>query len=71
MYVMGFALPIIHITNRPVVEALLPDFHFVATGSVNLVRRPALDELDCLFERGITPGGDDELKMIGHDDKFV
>jgi hypothetical protein len=47
--IFDLGLPVIGITYGPIVEADLPDFHFLVVGFVDFVGAAAFDELHGLF----------------------
>jgi hypothetical protein len=58
---------IFFISNPMIRKARLPDGHL----RFQAERESSLDELDRLLERYIVVRGDEGMKMVGHDDKFV
>jgi len=69
--IFDLGLPVIAITNSPIVEADLPDFHFLIAGVADSIRAPALDELHGFFEARCSVWSEQEVQMVGHDDEFV
>ena len=71
MNIFNFGLPIIGIANGPIVEADLPDFHFLVSCFADLMGGAALDELNGFFKTCCWAWSQNEVEMVGHDDEFV
>jgi hypothetical protein len=59
------------IPHSPIMEARLPDDHFMPAFPVNAVRGASLDVLHCLFKRDGGRGCNEYVKMVGHNDKSM
>ena len=71
MNIFDLCLPVIGVADGPIVEADLPDFHFLVTRFADLVGAASLDELLCFFKTHCRAWRQHEVQMVGHDDEFV
>jgi hypothetical protein len=62
---------ILIIANSVIGKSSLPDFSFAAEDRTEGVRVSALDELDCMFERHVVGGSQQEVDMFRHNDESV
>jgi len=59
------------IANAVIHETCLPYFKSKMNFTFRAKRKPALDELQCLFQRYFRCGCEQQMEMVGHDDKVM
>lgn len=71
MNVPHFCFPVVWIAYSPVKKALLPDWRRCATKLVDAMRATALDQLHSPFQACLWPWGNQQMKMVWHQDELM
>jgi len=71
MHVFCKALVVGELSDSSIFKAGLPDFTDKSQLFVHPMREPAFDELDSLFQSVFFRGSEEQMKVVGHDHKFM
>ncbi|SRR5258708_24137633 len=62
---------VVRIPNAVIGESRLPNGEIQIEFFFYTIRESALDELQCFFQGNVRSGGNEQMEVIGHNNKFV